>query len=50
MTQKQGPKVSLKAPIAEIVEEHGKSEIKVLVEPFYVTFKDNIDAPSRRQG
>ncbi len=33
-------KLTLKGQIAEIVEEQGKAQIKVLVDPFYLTLKD----------
>ena len=43
MTRRQESlKINLKGQIAEIVEEHGRSQIKVLVDPFYVTFKDKM--------
>ena len=33
-------KLTLKGQIAEIVEEQGKAQIKVLIDPFYLTLKD----------
>ena len=36
-------KIVLKGQIAEVVEEHGKTQIRVLVDPFYVTLKNKVN-------
>ena len=40
--EKQTTKISLQGTVAQVVEEQGQTQLKIFVQPFYLTVKDGL--------